>query len=33
MIAKDHPVGLASGLTPENINDFIEHHDISIVAS
>lgn len=33
MAAGEHPVGLASGLTPENIHDFIEHHNISIVAS
>ena len=32
-LAKDHPVGLASGITPDNIGEYIDHHDISIVAS
>lgn len=32
-LAKNHPVGLASGITPANIGDYIDHHDISIVAT
>lgn len=33
LLAENHPVALASGVTPENIKDYIEHTDISIVAT
>jgi len=32
-LAGQHPVGLASGVTPKNIHEYIENTDISIVAS
>ena len=32
-MAGQHPVGLASGVTPKNIHEYIENTDISIVAT
>lgn len=32
-LAGEHPVGLASGLTPENFETYQDHHDLSIVAT